>query len=318
MFALYRYAAGSTFSNVVADIIKIITGETNKATLSAACVQADTYILTTYCTSNITVHDAAAGTNIQILKQPNADGSTFKYIGIDYSTADTIRFGGCETWDAVAHIGTNALGHDIIACTAVQACNVLSVSSIYINPSNGGYAMISIDPNGFHFNIKAAANWSYSDGVTVSYIEHTRTHPNLALARGYPCWAMRNIDFYYVPRMKHIADAGDSSFYYLNMLGMTNNSATAVQGLCRDSITELPVRSAIPLSMFYLAVVDIANYRGVLHDFYGTMVTTNYFTTATGVAVLDETTINGVSYIAFSTHGADVDGNNHILLVRKG
>jgi hypothetical protein len=109
MYAQYVYKAGSTKANVLADIVALLTGTTNKALLSADCVQVNTEILTTESVAGWTLHDGAAGTNRVILSAPCEDAVFTKYVGIDINTDGNFKFGGASTWDAVAHTGTKCI-----------------------------------------------------------------------------------------------------------------------------------------------------------------------------------------------------------------
>lgn len=106
MYAVYNYQAGSTQANVLNDLVKILTGETNKANLSANCVQANTSILSTV-PAGWTLHDAAAGTNTQNIKALNQDGTTYKYFSLQMTSTTTMSGAFYESWNAIAHTGTN-------------------------------------------------------------------------------------------------------------------------------------------------------------------------------------------------------------------
>ena len=108
MYATYTYAASSTAANILADVVKILTGETNKANLSANCVQAQTSISTAVSTAGWAVYDAAAGTNAQCLRAAyDDDASNYKYVVVDTNTAGYILLKGYESWNSGTHAGTN-------------------------------------------------------------------------------------------------------------------------------------------------------------------------------------------------------------------
>lgn len=108
MYAVYNYQAGSTQANVLADLVKLVTGETNKANLSANCVQANTTITSTTA-AGWTVWDAAAGTNTQCVRALNQDGTTYKYQLFVFSSTTVCGGYTVETWNATTHTGTNAV-----------------------------------------------------------------------------------------------------------------------------------------------------------------------------------------------------------------
>jgi len=109
MYARYAYTASASVANVLADLAAIFTGETNKANLSAGCDQSLTEIIS-IVPAGWTMHDNAAGTNKVVIKAPfSYNGTLFKYLMLDHSLSTNTRltFYGYETWDAVAHTGTN-------------------------------------------------------------------------------------------------------------------------------------------------------------------------------------------------------------------
>ena len=107
MYAKYTYSAGSTVANILNDVVLILTGTTNKATLSANCDQANTEILTTYNVAGWTLHDGNAGTNKKVISAPNSDVGT-KYAILDTgSNAGYLKITVSEDWNSTTHIATN-------------------------------------------------------------------------------------------------------------------------------------------------------------------------------------------------------------------
>jgi len=108
MFARYNYSAGATVANIIADIVAILTGTTDKNTLSASCDKANTYIYNTYTNAEWILHDAAAGTNKVVLKGARFDApAEYEYAMLDFSTSSKFGIKLYETWNAGAHTGTN-------------------------------------------------------------------------------------------------------------------------------------------------------------------------------------------------------------------
>ena len=200
MYAVYNYAAGATAANVASDMIKLMTGETNKANLSADCVQANTSIVSTVA-AGWTVHDAAAGTNTQVLKALCADGTTWKYykFGVTSTTATVANH--YESWNATTHAGTNACFLDSYG-TGVWAS------------TQGGYFYLYVTPrNIIFFSFASAAYQNLNGGI---FVEYTRD----GVLPGYPCtaqwgWAGNNSlvlssgGNLFTPRSKIVNGAGD-------------------------------------------------------------------------------------------------------------
>jgi hypothetical protein len=107
MYAVYQYAAGGTRANVLSDVTAIFAGETNKANLSATCVQAQTTITSTTA-SGWSVHDSAPATDAKVLKAAHSDeGSVYKYAYLTI-TDSSLRVDLATSWNEVAHTGTKS------------------------------------------------------------------------------------------------------------------------------------------------------------------------------------------------------------------
>ena len=174
MFARYDYKAGTTLANLIADVAAILTGTTDKATLSADCVQASTEIISTVAAGWV-MHDAAAGANKICLKSLNVDGGTYKYMTLDFNTANQITVLGYESWNASTHVGVNPT---------------------YYSGTNGYFA-ISISSGGTLF-IFGSARYALLCGVSstfvwsqlVGLVEYTRDDPWNTVANGYPAYGL--------------------------------------------------------------------------------------------------------------------------------
>lgn len=176
MYAKYSYAAGASPSNLLADVVAILTGETNKANLSADCVQANTAITSTVA-SGWTVHDAAAGTNAQVLKAPLADdGTTFKYIKIDCNTAGYLKIGVYETWDATGHTGTNMAYNSENTTSHAQRVDLTSGGIMHIFASARFAVMCA----------QYGAAWGNSASGPSGCVERTRLLTYDTVANGWP------------------------------------------------------------------------------------------------------------------------------------
>jgi len=130
MFAKFAYLSGATQANILADICALLTGETNKANLSASCDQANTEIISTVA-AGWTAHDNSAGTNVRVLKAPLVDDAAqYKYLRIDVATAGAIKLYGNETWNAGTHTGTNATANSTSA--NFQRYDAAGAGNIYL------------------------------------------------------------------------------------------------------------------------------------------------------------------------------------------
>jgi hypothetical protein len=110
MYTQYRYTSGATVANVLSDLVALLTGETNKANLSASCDQANTTITSTIA-AGWTLHDGSSGTNKQVVKAAYTDDpSNYKYVEVEM-TSTTIALYLYETFDSGTHTGTNKSGY---------------------------------------------------------------------------------------------------------------------------------------------------------------------------------------------------------------
>ncbi|ALG67867.1 hypothetical protein [Beggiatoa leptomitoformis] len=123
----YTYSASATLAHVHADIIAILTGETDVNNLSASCNKASSSILTTISTAGWSVHDSSTGTtNKTIIKAPHADNaSNYKYVEI-YSQTSSLTVTLWEAWNETTNAGTNQ------STAVTQPLNLTSGGSVYI------------------------------------------------------------------------------------------------------------------------------------------------------------------------------------------
>lgn len=104
MYIKYTSTATHTMENVLADLVKLITGTTNLATLSANCDQANTMIIANTIPAGWTLHDDISIYD-QVVKAPHESGSIQKYAWLSTGTG-YISIKTYQTWDNVAHTGT--------------------------------------------------------------------------------------------------------------------------------------------------------------------------------------------------------------------
>lgn len=138
MFTRYEYKAGSTAANVVADVVKLLTGTTDKTLLSADCVQAPTIIINDGVArpAGWTEWDAAAGTNARGIRAPNFDGSTYKYVVVAHNNSTIMNFKLYESWNATAHTGTNlAYYSDLASANYGSTVNLALGGALFISSS---------------------------------------------------------------------------------------------------------------------------------------------------------------------------------------
>lgn len=233
MYAVYCYAAGATAANVNADLIKLMTGETNKANLSADCVQANTSIVSTV-PAGWTVYDSAAGGNSQVIRSLCADGTTYKYYKVNVSSTTVIDYNSYEGWNNTTHVGTNP--------TMPTAYGSGAWSSV-----NGGYFYMYVSNRSIVCLSFTSAAYQNINGAL--FFETTRD----GILPGYPCFFQygfnsNNVLYFgstssafYSPRMKNNSSTGDvlsSSMSYSGIMMAQNCSSAAIPdtvGFYRDA-----------------------------------------------------------------------------------
>jgi len=128
--------------------------------------------------------DASAGANARCYRAKNADDTTYKYVVLDFGTANTLVVKVYESWDAALHTGTNVCG---LATDSyfTQSVDVSDKGIIYVYASRYWLAFIvkayssSVLGNGTH------------TGVTGCF-EIARDNPEDTVAAGYPPYCFLN------------------------------------------------------------------------------------------------------------------------------
>ena len=257
MFAKYVYNTASDVANVIQDIVDILTGETDKANLSAACKQSDTEIISTIA-AGWTLHDDTAGTNAQVLKAPLADDpATFKYLKLNAVTTSYLRTEVWETWDEVAHSGTN-MAYDSNNTSYSQRLDLTDGGTLYVFASARFAAFVSQTAAGY-------GHTSYS-GVSGCF-EHTRDLPFDTVANGWPpyCWgtfgrADYNASYFgYKPRKltkDETTQTGSAAIIKLTTIGHPSQWTSALSGIDQ----KLPDGQGGLLVPFFPAYLADTNY----------------------------------------------------------
>jgi len=143
MYCVYKYNSGAATTDLVSDVVALLTGETNVANLSNSCNKAATELYTSYYSAGWTVLDASAGTNTVALTAPcEGDPAQLKYVTIDFATVGFFRARLWEDWDEVSHAGTNGLDSGFNS-GYWQRWNTADIGTIYIAANSGMIYMIS-------------------------------------------------------------------------------------------------------------------------------------------------------------------------------
>lgn len=131
MYAVYAYKTAAVISEVMSDLMLLLTGTTDVNALGASCVKASSSILATEA-AGWAVYDAAAGTNSQCVRALNQDGATYKYATVTIPSALILRVDGMESWNAGTHVGTNV----VTGLNGTISTTAGGVLYIYCTPKN--------------------------------------------------------------------------------------------------------------------------------------------------------------------------------------
>lgn len=157
------YAMGATFSDVSAAVDAVV--------VAAGWVK----------------YDAAAGVNAICYQAPNLDGTTFKYVVLDYNTAGWMFVKVYESWNASTHVGTNLCPNAADVTKGYQQALNLTTDKglIYVFVNTTYLAFIIRQYSGAILGNSVACGLS---GV----FEFSRDNPDDTVAAGYPVHCFLN------------------------------------------------------------------------------------------------------------------------------
>ena len=137
MFCAYRTNSTLVITEVLADIKKLLTGETNVANLGASCDKANPTITSTIAAGWTDADPTGVNTKL-VLSAPDLDAVTTKIAVISVPAA-TWTIQCAETWNTTTHVGTNlsAVGNgSTISLSAVLFLYIWATPRyIYILPN---------------------------------------------------------------------------------------------------------------------------------------------------------------------------------------
>lgn len=188
MYASIRFNAGVTVDQIIDDIVKILTGETSLAALSASVDQVNSELYFNLSPAGWEIHDdLRPGTKSVILKAPMTDmPGQFKYIRLRHRTFSTsvawtsnnaVCVDVIESWDEIAHTG-NLYNRFDSGGSSLNTQSDGSYASIIFGTVSGqsGNVMISSSSKHLFFHHQPSMNSPNISGT--SYItEHTRESP---------------------------------------------------------------------------------------------------------------------------------------------
>lgn len=182
MFARYEYKAGSAPTEIINDLILLLTGTTDVNALSASCVKETSYINSDVARpAGWELWDAAPNATGKCVRALNADGSTYKYVLIDrHATSGVIYFKTYESWNATTHVGTNL-------------CSGSDNAAMTYRPVDGGIIFISASARSLFAQTWSIGTW---DSGPFFVCEHTRDEPWDTVEHGSTCFGYGNYNIF--------------------------------------------------------------------------------------------------------------------------
>jgi hypothetical protein len=211
MFAKYVTTAAPVQAQMIADIAALICGA-SIASLSASCDKVNSSLVSTIA-PGWTLHDAP--NSGVVVTAPDVDGLTQKYVRLFAPSASTFDAMGYETWNAVAHTGTNA-----------TPGNPASFS-FWANQVNTIF--IFATARSFYFTSPAAGVGSFEFSRDAGYLQGS-SYPCHAIATSASLTSAVSSGNVYVPRMKNLVAAGDRSGFALYAATLAPRYGTGNQG----------------------------------------------------------------------------------------
>ena len=120
MYISYVPSASATAVEVWQDFCNILVN-TPISSLSQSCNKTASVLKASSVASPWTLHDGSVSATAKVFKSLNADGVTYKYLHVSYSSTNIV-LALYETWNASTHTGTNqaAYGTTILATPTLQ------------------------------------------------------------------------------------------------------------------------------------------------------------------------------------------------------
>lgn len=288
MYAVYTYRAGSTATNILADVVKMLTGETLVSNLSVDCVQASSSIDASVYSAGWSVWDSVSANQV-VLRAPwdASNGSGYNYVYLDTSTAGFLQTHIYETWNNVSHTGTNGY---VLGTTYHQRINTSLGGQLFLF-ANSGHAMVLLS-----YQSSVWGNSSNSGASTIlertrmgMWDTNTNAYPVLLLCTGNVSFSSR------IPIQNGTDSSRQLTTYY------TADMYTTIDSYFRPTYRLRPVITADG----YTGSTQIVNF------FAESSSLTDVWCTNIQTKNLDEFRVGSVSYVRFGS-------GNSTAVVRKG
>lgn len=324
MYAVYKYNAGATTSNILSDLVALLTGTTDVQTLSASCDKALSTVTASVRVAGWTLHDAAAAAGRQVVRSPLYDNaSKFKFLSIDVNTAGYLRFGSNEFWNETSHTGTNSIY--VVGTVPWESSHVQYLQRI--NTATGGYVYISASERCVAFHTLQSGSYGNSqcNGFT-ALSEFTRWSPWDTSTNAYPNWIFCNAGS--GQGFGGTYGAGGNSAWvhrYKNTVGsdtVTGSAGVALAGPMPGGGNGLATLAKIldATGSYIVPLVPVIAATATTGYFGGNISEQSdiWYIPSSGT-MLDEITVNGNTYVIWqTTFSSGLGDYSRYAAVRKG
>lgn len=179
----YNTTDANSANNLMADIVKVLTGTTDKTQLSSSLNQVGTSIISTVA-GGWAMHDDVSAIK-KVIKAPISDDpSKFKYVVFEVVSSAYILFEFYKSWNNVAHTGVRYRRYLDTVEQPVGAYNTANTAGYAFSAGQqSGNIFVSSSTN--HIAIQGTYNTGVSTIGMSLFSERTRMSPWDTVANGY-------------------------------------------------------------------------------------------------------------------------------------
>ena len=212
MHAKYVSTSAPILAQVINDLCLLLSGSPISA-LSASCDKVYSTLISTILPGWTQIDQGLASSG-SVVSSPDVSTLTTKFVRIYAPTTASIDIVGYETWNAVAHTGTNATpANAAINCLTytLNAANTYWVFAtsrlMYISSSNG----IGLGAFEFTRDCEYLKGTSYPNFVIAGPLALCGDTSGFGKGSGAAALGLSSFAALYIPRMKNLLAAGDQT-----------------------------------------------------------------------------------------------------------
>lgn len=232
MHAVYKTNSTWTFTQMVSDLCKLITGTTDIGTLSASCDQTQTSIVANTVPADWTLYDTAptnpsGTTGMQIMSRIGSQDSLTKYISLSAYSTTNLAINSYTSWNDSTHTGvdstiTGEQGYSIGYSTSLAA-----VFYLWVTPS---YIVILGNQSASWKNAQLAVEFNRTENIT--YSDYWATGNNKSICGVCPIANNSSSFLTFLPRIKYAGQTGDlTSAQIMNLKAVPSQAIYAQRNI---------------------------------------------------------------------------------------